>query len=146
MGLLFIGMTTLMSCKKADKRDQYVGTWQYKLTGSTTFYQSGQVIGTAPADDNGTVSISKSGDNDLYIIGGLYPNGKNFTVNGDKISTGAYSVSGTENGVNIVGTEIDNGTLGSNLIVIDGSITGTWNNSNNANGNFSGSVTATLTK
>lgn len=146
IGLLLIGMITLVSCKKVDQRDQYVGTWQYKLTGSTTIYQAGQIVGTAPADDNGNVSISKSGENDLYIQGGLYPNGQIFTITGNKISTGAYNVSETQNGVNMVGTEIDNGTLGANLIVIDGSITGTWNNSNNAYGNFSGSVTATLTK
>lgn len=144
-GLFIIGIAGITSCKKdnnttTDIRDQYVGTWQYQQTGNLTFYQNGQSIGTDPVNNNGSCQISESGDNDLII------NSETFHVDGDKLTSDPQSITETENGVNIVGTETDEGQLGSNIITINSNITGTWNNTNGANGNFSGTMTETLTK
>lgn len=142
LSLLTLSIIGITSCKKdnTDIRDQYVGTWQYTTIGNLTFYQNGQSIGTAPINNKGAMNISKSGD-DVLII-----NGTSYTVNGNKISSGSYPINENDNGVSIVGTGIDNGQLGSNIITINSSITGTWNNSNGASGNLSGSATYTLAK
>lgn len=142
ISFLLVNLISLTSCEKEeiDPRDEYVGTWNYSRSGSLTFYHNGQSIGTSPINENGTMSISKSGENDL-IIGG-----QTFTVSGTHLSSDPQSITRTNDGVNIVGTSTDNGTLGSNIITINSSITGTWNNSNGASGNFSGSMTITLTK
>ena len=147
IGLLFVG-TTMTSCKKeeeepaptVDVRDQYVGTWNYKEIGSITLYQAGSSIGTVPIDESGTADISKSGENGLMI------DGKLFFVNGNNLSSDPESITETDNGVVIVGTATYSGKLSSNIITINSSITGTWSNSNGANGNLSGTSVNTLTK
>lgn len=145
--LVIIGLSiiSLTSCNKDDDtmediRNQYVGTWNYIQSGSLTLYQNGQSIGTVPINENGSMSITKSGENDLII------NGQRFTVSGTHLSSDPESITETTNGVNIVATSNSNGTLGSNIITINSSITGTWNNSNGDSGNLSGSMTTTLTK
>ena len=142
LGLLFVSLSGLTGCKKndIDPRDQYVGTWQYKEIGSLTLYYAGESIGTVPIDETGTANVSKSGENGLMI------DGKLFTVNDNKLSSDPESVTETDNGVNIVGTATYSGQLGSNIITINSSITGTWSNSNGATGNFSGTTVRTLTK
>ena len=147
IGLLFVG-TTMTSCKKeeeepaptVDVRDQYVGTWNYKEIGSITLYQAGSSIGTVPIDESGAADISKSGENGLMI------DGKLFFVNGNNLSSDPESITETDNGVVIVGTATYSGKLSSNIITINSSITGTWSNSNGANGNLSGTAVNTLTK
>lgn len=145
--LVLIGSSiiSLTSCSKDDDtvediRNQYVGTWNYTELGSLTLYHNGQNAGTVPIDTNGSMSITKSGENDLII------NGKRFTVSGTHLSSDPESITETTDGVNIVATYTRNGTLGSNIITINSSITGTWNNSYGASGNLSGSTTTTLTK
>ena len=133
------------SCSKdddsvVDNRDQYVGTWEYKQTGSLTLYQNGSILGTVPINETGTIDITKSGENGLKIGGRLY------FVNGSNLSTDSQSYTLNENGVVMVGTDTSSGNLGSNLININSSITGTWSNSSGANGNFSGSYIIVLNK
>ncbi len=142
VGLLFVFLTGLTSCKKndVDPRDQYVGTWQYKEIGSLTLYYAGESIGTVPIDEKGMSNIIESGESNLII------DSKSFTVNGNKLSSEPESVTETDNGVNIVGTAIYSGQLGESIITINSSITGTWSNSNGATGNFSGTSIKTLTK
>lgn len=145
--LLLVGLTfiSLSSCSNdgdgsQDARDQYVGTWYSISSGSLTFFQNGQSIGTAPINETNTVSISKSGSNALLINETIY------TVNGTNLSSNPKPLTQTSNGVNIVGTTVSNGTLGSNIITLNGAVTGTWNNSNGASGNLSGAVISTLTR
>lgn len=146
IGLLFVG-TTMTSCKKeeepapvVDVRDQYVGTWNYKEIGSLTIYQNGSSVGTVPIDESGSVEVTKSGEKGLMI------DGKLFVVNDNKLSSDPESITETDNGVNLVGTATYTGQLGSSMITINSSITGTWSNSNGASGNYSGTSVRTLTK
>lgn len=145
LGFLSLGFVLLIiisSCKKEDTdvRDQYLGTWQYKQTGSLTLFQNGQSIGTIPIDENGTMDISKSGENDLLIGERI------FTLNGNKLTSDPESITKTNNGVNIVGTAVYSGQLGSNIITINSTVTGSWSNSNGATGNLSGTEVYTLTR
>jgi hypothetical protein len=142
VGLLFVGSTAITSCEKddVDIRDQYVGIWQYEQIGSLTVFQNGQSIGTVPIDESGTANISKSGENELLIDGQLY------TVNGNKLSSDPESVTLTDSGVNLVGTAVYSGQLGSNIITINSTITGSWSASSGDTGNFSGVVVVTYTR
>lgn len=145
--LLLVGLSfiSLSSCSNdedgiQDARDQYVGTWLSTSSGSLTLYQNGQSIGTVPVNESATVTITKSGSNALLIDGTTY------IVNGSNLSSNPKSQIDNSNGVNIVGTEVSNGTLGSNIITFNNSITGTWNAVNGDSGNLSGSLIITLTR
>ena len=143
--LVSLSFISLSSCSNDDNeaqdaRDQYVGTWNSISSGSVTLFQNGQSIETAPLNETNTVSISKSGSNALLI------NGTTYIVNGTNLSSDPQPLTETSNGFNIVGTTVSNGTLGSNIITLNGAVTGTWNNSNGASGNLSGSVITTLTR
>lgn len=145
--LLLVGLSfiSLSSCSNdedgsQDARDQYVGTWRSNSSGSLTLYQNGQSVGTVPLNETSTVSISKSGSNALLI------DGTSYIVNGNNLSSNPKPLTETSSGVNIVGTEVSNGTLGSNIITINNAVTGTWNNTNGASGNLSGSAITTLTR
>jgi hypothetical protein len=146
--LLLVGVSffSLQSCSKddvpqvaQDPRDQYVGTWNSISSGSLTLFQNGQSIGTIPVNENGPITISKSGSNSL-IIGG-----KTYTVNGSNLTSPPTPFTENANGVVIVATENSNGTLGSNII-FNNTVTGTWNSTNGASGNLSGSYVITLTR
>ena len=142
--LVSLSFITLSSCSTGDGiqdvRDQYVGTWNSISSGSVTLFQNGQSVGIVPINETNTVSISKSGSNALLI------NETTYIVNGTNLSSNPQPLTETSNGVNIVGTTVSNGTLGSNIITLNGAVTGTWNNSNGASGNLSGSVISTLTR
>lgn len=144
--LMLVGLTlfTLTSCSKdeeeKDLRDNYVGTWNATTTGSLTFYQNGQSVGTAPLNQSNSVVISKSGSNILII------DGKSYTVNGNSLTSSPNPINDNSNGISIVGTENSNGTLGSNIINLNETVTGTWNNTNGASGNLSGNAVTTLTR
>jgi hypothetical protein len=146
--LLLVGVSffSLQSCSKdddpqvaQDPRDQYVGTWSKVSTGSLTLFQNGQSVGTVPINENGPITISKSGSNSLII------DGKTYTVSGSNVTSPPTPVTENANGVVIIATENSNGTLGSNII-LNNTATGTWNNSNGASGNLSGSYVTTLTR
>lgn len=141
-GVLFLSLAGVTSCKKdnVDVRDQYVGTWQYKQTGSLTLFQNGQSIGTVPIDEKGTSYISKSGKSDLLIDQQV------FSLNGTKLTSDPESITQTGSGVNMVGTAVYSGQLGSSILTINSSITGTWSNNNGGAGNFSGTIVQTMTK
>ena len=144
-GLVLVIALLAMSCSKdeivnQDARDQYVGTWSSTSSGSLTLYQNGQSVGTVPINETATVTITKSGSNALLIDGSSY------IVNGNILSSNPAPVNENSNGVNIVGTAISNGNLGSNIIILNDAITGTWNATNGATGNLSGTVIRTLTK
>ena len=145
--LMLVGLTfiSLSSCSNdgdgnQDARDKYVGSWNSISSGSLTLFQNGQSIGTVPVNETNTVSISKSGNNALLI------NGTTYTVNGTNLSSNPQPLTETSNGVNIVGTTVSNGTLGSNIIILNGAVTGTWNETTGGSGNLSGSVISTLTR
>ncbi|RLD40200.1 MAG: hypothetical protein DRI86_15680 [Bacteroidetes bacterium] len=72
--------------------------------------------------------------------------GKLFVVNDNKLSSDPEIITETDNGVNMVGMVTYSGQLGSSMITINSSITGTWSNSNGATGNYSGTSVRTLTK
>lgn len=142
VGLSFI---TLLSCSKEevgiqDTRDQYVGNWSSTSSGSLTLYQNGQSVGTVPINKTAAVTITKSGSNALLI------DGTSYIVNGNNLSSNPAPENQNSNGVNIVGTSVSNGTLGSNIIILNDAITGTWNATTGASGNLSGTVITTLTK
>ena len=142
--LVSLSLISLSSCStddgSQDIRDQYVGTWSSVSSGSLTLFQNGQSIGTVPINETNTVSISKSGSNALII------DGKNYIVNGTNLSSNPTPVTQTSSGINIVGTEVSYGTLGSSIISLNNAITGTWNATSGASGNLSGSVITTLTR
>lgn len=145
--LLLVGLSfiSLSSCSNdeavnQDARDQYVGTWSYRSSGSLTLFQNGQSVGTVPINENKTVAISKSGSNALLI------DGTSYIVNGNNLGSNPTPVTETSSGVNIVGTAVSNGTLGSNIITLNDAITGTWNATNGASGNLSGTVIITLSR
>jgi hypothetical protein len=144
--LMLVGLTlfTLTSCSKdeeeKDLRDNYVGTWNATTTGNLTFYQNGQSVGTAPLNQSNSVVISKSGSNILII------DGKSYTVNGNSLTSSPNPINENSNGISIVGTDNSNGTLGTNIINLNHTITGTWNNTNGASGNLSGNAVTTLTR
>jgi hypothetical protein len=145
--LILVGLTffSLMSCSNDDDsvqdlRDQYVGTWNATTTGSLTLFQNGQSVGTAPVNESRTVSISKSGSSALLI------DGKTYTVNGNSLSTTPTPLTETSNGVTIVATVNTSGTLGSNIINFNDTITGTWNATSGDSGNLSGNAVTTLTR
>jgi hypothetical protein len=145
--LLLVGLSfiSLSSCSKddavaQDARDQYVGNWSSTSTGSLTLFQNGQSVGTVPVNETKTVTISKSGSNALLI------DGTSYIVNGNSLSANPTPVIENSSGVSIVGTEVNNGTLGSNVIILNSSITGTWNTINGASGNLSGSVITNMTR
>lgn len=146
--LLLVGVSffSLQSCSKdddaqviQDARDQYVGTWNSISTGNITFFQNGQSVGTAPINNSGPVTISKSGSNSLLIDGKIY------IVNGNNLTSNPTPITDNTSGVTTIATENSNGTLGSNII-LNNTITGTWNNTNGASGNLSGSGITTLTR
>jgi len=146
IGILSLGMT-MTSCSKddddapaVDVRDKYVGTWNSKEIGSLTLYSAGAAIGTVPIDETSTVNVSKSGDKGLTIDGRL------FIVNDNRLSSDPESMNETDDGVNIVGTITNSGQLASNLITINGSVTGTWSHSSGTSGNLSGTTITSLTK
>ena len=126
--------------KVIDIRDQYVGTWYSATSGSLTLYQNGQTVGTVPINESNTVTISKSGSNALLI------DGTSYIVNGNNLSSNPTPVIENSDGVNIVGTAVSNGTLGSNIISFNEAVTGTWNATTGASGNLSGAVIKTLTR
>lgn len=141
VGLTFFPLTSCSNNDEAnDPRDQYVGTWNSTSTGSLTLFQNGQSIGTVPVNDNGSVTISKSGSNALII------DGKTFTVNGSSLSTSTTPLTETFNGITIVATVNTSGTLGSNIINFNETVTGTWNATTGGSGNLSGSTVTTLTR
>jgi hypothetical protein len=141
VGLTFFSLTSCSNDEEAsDPRDQYVGTWNSVSTGSLTLFQNGQSIGTAPLNESRTVTISKSGSNALII------DGKTYTVNGNSLSSTPTPLTETSNGVTIVATVNSSGTLGSNIINFNETITGTWNATNGASGNLSGNAVITLTR
>lgn len=144
--LVGVSFFSLQSCSKdddaqvvQDARDQYVGTWNSISTGNITFFQNGQSVGTAPLNDSGPVTISKSGSNSLLIDGKIY------IVNGNNLTSNPTPITDNTSGVVIIATENSNGTLGSNII-LNSTITGTWNNTNGASGNLSGNGVQTLTR
>ena len=142
---LLLAFLSLGSCSKddgavQDVRDQYVGTWNAVTTGSITLYQNGQSISTVPLNKSRTYAISKSGSNALLI------DGKSYTVNGNNLSSTPTPVTESSNGLTIVATESSNGTLGSNIINFNETITGTWNATNGDSGNLSGNAVTVLTK
>ena len=142
--LVSLSLISLSSCStddgSQDIRDQYVGTWSSVSSGSLTLFQNGQSIGTVPINETNTVSISKSGSNALII------DGTSYIVNGTNLSSNPTPVTQTSSGINIVGTEVSDGTLGSSIISLNNAITGTWNATSGASGNLSGSVITTLTR
>ncbi|RTL14376.1 MAG: hypothetical protein EKK56_01325 [Flavobacteriaceae bacterium] len=141
VGLTFFSLTSCSNDDEAtDPRDQYVGTWNATTTGSLTLFQNGQSVGTAPLNETRTISISKSGSNALII------DGKTYTVNGNNLSSTPTPLTETSNGITIVATENSSGTLGSNIINFNNTITGTWNATNGASGNLSGNAVTTLTR
>ena len=142
--LVSLSLISLSSCSTddgiQDVRDQYVGTWNSVSSGSLTLYQNGQSVGTVPINETNTVAISKSGSNALII------DGTSYIVNGTNLSSNPTPVTQTSSGINIVGTEVSYGTLGSSIISLNNAITGTWNATSGASGNLSGSVITTLTR
>lgn len=144
--IMLVGLTffSLASCSNDDEvrdpRDQYVGTWNATTTGSLTLFQNGQSIGTAPLNESRTVSVSKSGSNALII------DGKTFTVNGNSLSSATAPLTETSNGISFVATVNTSGTLGSNIINLNETITGTWNAISGDSGNLSGGAVTTLTR
>ena len=142
--LVSLSLISLSSCSTddgiQDVRDQYVGTWNSVSSGSLTLYQNGQSVGTVPINETNTVAISKSGSNALII------DGTSYIVNGTNLSSNPTPVTQTSSGINIVGTEVSDGTLGSSIISLNNAITGTWNATSGASGNLSGSVITTLTR
>ena len=142
--LVSLSLISLSSCStddgSQDIRDQYVGTWSSVSSGSLTLFQNGQSIGTVPINETNTVSISKSGSNALLI------NETTYIVNGTNLSSNPTPVTQTSSGINIVGTEVSYGTLGSSIISLNNAITGTWNATSGASGNLSGAVITTLTR
>ena len=135
-------LINLSSCKKeeVDDRDQYVGTWNYQETGALTLYSNGQSIGTLPIDDNGSLEITKTGSSDLMIDGTLC------TLSGSNIIVPAGTATSSEDGLTIIVTNTGSGVLGSSIITLNLSYTGTWNSDNGTSGNLSGSTTMSLTK
>ena len=135
-------LINLSSCKKeeVDDRDQYVGTWNYQETGALTLYSNGQSIGTLPIDDNGSLEITKTGSSDLMIDGTLC------TLSGSNIIVPAGNATSSEDGLTIIATQTGSGVLGSSIITLNLSYTGTWNSDNGTSGNLSGSTTMSLTK
>ena len=142
-----LAVVLLGSCKKQeDSRDQYLGTWNFEESGSVTLYENGQIRVSNLFDGSGTVSITKSGDNDLFILVDGQTEGRNYSISGTNLTSNPKSVTEIDNGLNIVYTSFADGTLSSNLIVINTDVNGTWNASDGTSGNLSGSSTATLTK
>ena len=144
-GLVLVIALFAMSCSNdensiQDARDQYLGTWNSISSGSLTLFQNGQSVGTVPINETNTVSISKSGNNTLLI------DGTSHIVNGNNLTSNPTPVTENSNGVNIVGTEVNSGTLGSNIITLNKAITGTWNATTGDSGNLSGGVIITLTR
>jgi hypothetical protein len=142
VGLIFISLSSCSNDEDGnqDARDQYVGTWNSNSSGSLTLYQNGQSVGTVPINETKTIAISKSGSNALLI------DGKTYIVNGNNLSSNPIPVNQNSNGLNIVGTEVSDGTLGSSIISLNNAITGTWNATTGDSGNLSGSVITTLTR
>jgi hypothetical protein len=141
VGLTFFSLTSCSNDDEAtDPRDQYVGNWNSTTTGSLTLFQNGQSIGTVPLNETRTISVSKSGSNALII------DGKTYTVNGNSLTSTPTPLTETSNGVTIVATVNSSGTLGSNVINFNDTITGTWNATNGASGNLSGNAITTLTR
>lgn len=143
--LVLLTFFSLSSCTSDDSttkdpRDQYVGTWSSVSTGSLTLFQNGLSVGTIPLNQNSTVSISKSGNNILLI------DGTSYIVNGNNLNSNPTPITQNSNGVNIVASENSYGTLGSNIIILNNSVTGTWNSTNSTSGNLSGTVVTTLTR
>lgn len=141
MGLSFFSLTSCSNDEEtSDPRDQYVGTWNASTTGSITLFQNGQSIGTEPLNQNRSVTITKSGSNALVI------DGKTYTVNGNSLTTSPIPLTQSNNGINIVANVNTSGTLGSNIINFNETITGTWNATTGDSGNLSGSAVTTLTR
>ena len=71
-----------------------------------------------------------------------------YTVSGSNISAQPQTetLTDTDNGVNLIVNSTGSGVLGSNTIIINLSVTGTWNESGGISVNLSGSSIITLIK
>jgi len=72
--------------------------------------------------------------------------GKLYVVNDNKLSSDPESFTETDNGFNMVRTATSSWQLGSGVITINISLTGTWSASDGSTGNLSGTAVQTLTK
>lgn len=143
IGVLGLGIITSCSSDdngNIDPRDAYVGTWDYTSTGSFSLFYFGDVIGTAPINDRGTVYISKSGENELII------DDKKFTLNGTSLTSNPESISQNEGGMNMVGTAIYTGQVGTDIITINTEMSGSWSTNDGLSGEFSGTSVTTFTR
>tara|TARA_B110000459_G_C16219715_1_gene320247 strand:+ start:85 stop:537 length:453 start_codon:yes stop_codon:yes gene_type:complete len=145
--VFLLAVVLLGSCKKKeDSRDQYLGTWNFEGLGNITRYENGQILASTQIVGSGTLSITKSGDNDLLFLEDGQTEGRIYSVSGTNITSNPENGTETNNGINLVYTTFADGTLGPNLIIINVDINGTWNASNGTYGNLSGSSTTTLTR
>ncbi len=125
--------------KKTDIRDKYVGTYDYKMTGTIYASYAGEIIATIPLNETGTDNISKSGETELIVMS------LNMTLSGTKLLPITMPFTNNENGVSMVGSIIHSGNVSNNLITITSEYSGTVTTSG-ISGTVNGSTTTILTK
>ena len=144
-------MLLLAGCSKdetaTDPRDQYVGNYNYITVGSVSMNAAGTALYTVPINDNGTATVTKSGDNELNI------DGITMTLSGNSLLpvTAPFNESVTEQGVsmNISGTVTLQGTVSVGIITVNATYSGIWNGSQgdtSLSGTISGTAVSTFTK
>ncbi|CAG5009429.1 hypothetical protein DYBT9275_04496 [Dyadobacter sp. CECT 9275] len=140
--LSLITILFIASCSKkdVDVRDQYVGTWKYKSTGGVNTYNNGQIAESLPWNDNGTLTISKSGENGLLI------DEKEFILEGDQLTADSDEMRfNTPLGASVLALAETTGEVSSGKITYTSSIEGTWT-FGSSRGPVAGEIVTTMTK
>lgn len=80
---VLLALTACEGNKEVDPRDAFIGTYSYEATGSVDF-DFGITSYSVPLNEQGTFTISKSGDGDQVVIDG-WNDPINATVSGNQL-------------------------------------------------------------
>lgn len=141
LSLIIIVFIASCSKKEVDVRDQYVGTWKFKTTGAINTYNNGQIAESLPVSDEGTLTISKSGENGLLI------DSKEFMLEGDQLTADPEQIEfSTPQQAYIIATaKTTSGSVSANKILHKSSVEGTWSYGN-LRGPVRGELVVIMTK
>ncbi|WP_149243258.1 hypothetical protein [Dyadobacter sp. 32] len=141
LSLIIIVLIASCSKKEVDIRDQYVGTWKFKTTGAIITYNNGQIAESLLVSDEGTLTISKSGENGLLI------DGKEFTLEGDQLTSDPEEIafSTPQQAYVVAKAKTTSGSVSPNKILHKSSVEGTWTYGS-LRGPVQGEVLVTMSK
>lgn len=147
MFVALCAMSALVACGgsgQVDQRDQFVGAYSYKASGSLDFYAGDRKILSVPLNEEGTLTIAKSGDKDqVNIIG--YNDTIRAKASGNTLILESNDYTQTKSGLTVqMHFTYGKATLTDNVLSWQSDVTGVGTYMGiTANGNGSVSVVAT---